>query len=187
MIEQTIRKYNNRNDRFWKKVFRFLQLTSLFVLGVGAYFGFTVNSFYWHIDRTVFWQSCFYLLLMCLPLLIFVLVLHGLICKVGLEYDYELSGNILSVYRLLGSRRKFYLSFDLNNVTLIREISNIRSGSREEGLLRSAKAASCNEDAPHLFLLQVSDCRLSRRVADVCVLVELNSTFYAALSRKLHI
>ena len=124
---------------------------------------------------------------MCLPMLLFVLVLHGLICKVGLEYDYELSGNLLSIYRLLGNSRKFYLSFDLTNVTLARDTSDIRSGSREEALLRSAKVASCNADAPHLFLLQVSDCRLGRRVTDLCVLVELNNTFYTALSRKLHI
>jgi hypothetical protein len=120
-------------------------------------------------------------------MLIFVLVLQGLVCKMGLEYDYELSGSILSVYRLLGNSRKFYLSFDLNNVTLIRETSDIRAGSREEALLRRAKVASCNADAPHLFLLQVSDCRLGRRVTDLCVLVELNNTFYAALSRKLRI
>ena len=187
MLEQTIRKYDNRSDRLWKRIFRVLQLISIFLLGSGAYFGFSVNSIYWHIDRKLFWQATVSLILMCLPMLAVILLFHLLICRVGLEYDYELMEDRLSIYRLLGNSRKFYLCFDLSNVVRVRDANDIRPDTPEYALLRRARSASCNPDAPHLYLLEVKDCRTGRRVADTQVLVELSTPFCTALRRKLSI
>jgi len=187
MLEQVVRKNDNANDRFWKKIFRVIQVTSLVVLGIGLSFGFTVNSYYWNIDRAVFWQSCFYLLTMALPLVVFVTLLQGMIYKLGLEYDYEYTGTGLRIYRLLGSSRKHYVSFELDSVSYFKDVVSIRSGSPDEKLLRSAKVASCNSDAPHLVLVRADECLMRGKARQVYVLLELNDEFYEALCKKMHI
>ena len=48
MIEQTIRKYDRRSEQLWKKIFRVLQVISIFLLGTVAYFGFSVNTNFNH-------------------------------------------------------------------------------------------------------------------------------------------
>jgi len=187
MLEQVVRKTDNANDRFWKKIFRIIQVISLVFLGIGISFGFTVNSYYWNIDRAVFWQSCFYLLTMALPLVAFVAILQGMIYKLGLEYDYEYTGTGIRIFRLLGNSRKHYLSFELTSISYFKDVVSIRPGSADEKLLRSAKAASCNPDAPHLVLIRTDECLLRGKPRQVYVLLELNDVFYETLCRKLHI
>lgn len=184
MLEQVIRKQNNSNDRFWKKVFQALQVISIVILLFCVWFGYSVNSYYWDVDRALFWRACFALLLLSLPLFCFVLVMRHLTHKLGLEYDYELFEDNMEIFRLLGSSRKRYLSFDLNKITYFRDVISIRPGSPDEKLLHSAKSASCNPDAPHLVLIQ-ADCVYKRTAKKEYILLELNDIFYETLCKKL--
>ena len=184
MLEQVIRKQNNSNDRFWKNVFQALQFISIAILLFCVWFGFSVNRYYWDVDRLFFWRSCLSLLLITLPMAGFVLVMRNLIHKLGLAYDYELFEDTLTIFRLAGSRRKLYLRFDLGKITYYKDIFSIRPGSPDEKLLRSAKSASCNPDAPHLVLVQ-ADCVYKRSVKKEYILLELNDIFYETLCKKL--
>lgn len=186
MLEQIVRKQKTANDRFWKNVFEALQFTSIIILVFCAWFGLSANRYYWETDRILFFRACLSLLVIILPLAAFVLVMHRLIQKYTLEYDYELFENNMEISRVLsGSRRKRYLSFDLTKITYFRDISSIRPGSPDEMLLRTAKSASCNLDAPHLVLIQ-AECEYKRSTKTQYILLELNDVFYETLYKVLH-
>lgn len=186
MLEQVIRKKNNSNDRFWKRVFQLLRGISIGVLIFTLYFGFSVNRFLWTADRVVFWQATLSLILITLPLFLFVLFAHRMIHKYGLAYDYELFEDTLTLFRLQGNSRRRYLAFDLNTISFFKDIGDIRPGSNEEQLLRKAKSASCNPDASHLLLVK-AECLYKYGTKTQFVLLELNEEFYAAFCKKLHI
>lgn len=123
-------------------------------------------------------------MILALPAIGFMLLLQAMINRLRLEYDYVLQGPSVSVYRLLGNRRTWRLSFDVRGAELLAE-----AGRGEEGAALSPPHGTIdltrNEDALHLVLLRVRGCYLRRGQRDCCVLLELNDVFYSALRREL--
>ena len=179
MLEQAVSKYNNDRERRWKNILRAMQIILGVILAVCEIFGFMLAG------DSYFWQWILQMVILGLPMLTVILLLQIPIHKLMLEYDYNLLGQAFSCYRLYGSRRKWYFSFDLNTVTVFEDIREIEDGSEEERLLKSAVIVSCNEDAKHLMLVHSEDCVIGRKRKDASFVLELNDAFYDAFRREL--
>ncbi len=185
MLEQAVCKHDNRRERRWKNVLRAMQIILLVILVVLEVFGFTLSGVYRELGEDIFWQWCLQLVILGLPIITVILLLQIPIHKLMMEYDYNLMGQAFSCFRFYGSRRKWYFSFDLNTVTIFKELRDIGEGSKEEELLRHARIVSCNEDAKHLMLVHSEDCVIGRKRKEQSLVLELNDTFYAAFQREL--
>lgn len=185
MLEQAVSKYNNDRERRWKNILRAMQIILGVILAVCEIFGFMLAGVYREMGDSYFWQWILQMVILGLPMLTVILLLQIPIHKLMLEYDYNLLGQAFSCYRLYGSRRKWYFSFDLNTVTVFEDIREIEDGSEEERLLKSAVIVSCNEDAKHLMLVHSEDCVIGRKRKDASFVLELNDAFYDAFRREL--
>lgn len=185
MLEQAVSKYNNGRERRWKNILRVMQILLALALLICEAFGFMLAGVYREMGESYFWQWIFQMVILGLPMLTVILLLQIPIHKLMLEYDFDLLGQAFSCYRLYGSRRKWYFSFDLNTVTVFKDIREIEDGSEEEQLLNSALIVSCNEDAKHLMLVHTVDCVIGRKRKKAIFVLELNDTFYAAFRREL--
>ncbi len=185
MLEQAVSKWNNQRQRRWKNVLRGMQIFLAVALLVCEVFGFMLAGVYREMGETYFWQWIFQMVILGLPMLTVIALLQIPIHKLILEYDYNLAGQAFSCYRLYGSRRKWYSSFDLNTVTVFKDIREITDGSEEERLLDGAVIVSCNEDAKHLILVHTRDCVIGRKRKEAGFVLELNDAFYDAFRREL--
>ncbi len=185
MLEQAVSKINNARERHWKTGLRVLQIFLLVTLLVCEVFGFMLAGVYQSMGESYFWQWCLQMVLLGLPMLTVALLLQIPIRRLMLEYDYELTGRAFSCYRLYGSRRKWYFSFDLSTVTAFADCREIEDGSREDDYLRRAVVASCNEDAAHLMLVHTKDCVIGKNRKAASLVLELNDTLFEAFQREL--
>ena len=185
MLEQAVNKWNNSRERRWKNILRAMQIILALILLVGEVFGFMLAGVYREMGEEYFWQWIVQMVILGLPVLTVILILQVPIHKLMLEYDYNLLGQAFSCYRLYGSRRKWYFSFNLNAVTVFKDIREIEDGSEEEQLLREAVIVSCNEDAKHLMLVHSAECVIGRKRKKASFVLELNDTFHAAFKREL--
>lgn len=184
-MEQGVCKRDNRRERRWKNVLRAIQLLLAAALLIGEVFGFTLAGVYREMGDSYFWQWIAQMVLLGLPVLTVILLLQLPVNRLMLEYDYELQGQAFSCYRLLGSRRKWFFSFDLNTVTVFQDVRQIEEGSPEEALLHRAVIACCNEDAPHLMLVASDDCVIGRKRGRTALVLELTGSFHDAMAREL--
>lgn len=184
MLEQAVSRQNNLRSRRWRVVLRVIQMLLLITTAVLVVFGFTLAGVFWEADRAVFWNWCLQIVILALPAAGFALLLQAMINRLRLEYDYILQGPTFSVYRLLGNRRAWYLSFDMRSAEILAENSH-------EGEHPHSKTASAvidltrNEDAPHILLLRARDCLRGHRRKDRCLLLEMSETFYAAFRQQI--
>lgn len=185
MLEQAVSKYNNTRERRWKNILRAMQIILAVILLVCEVFGFMLAGVYREMGESYFWQWILQMVILGLPILTVILLLQIPIHKLILEYDYNLLGQAFSCYRLYGSRRKWYFSFDLNTVSAFKDVREIADGSEEEQLLSGAVIVSCNEDAKHLVLVHTCDCVIGRKRRECSFVLELNETFYDAFRREL--
>ncbi len=185
MLEQAVSKQNNQRERRWKNGLRAMQILLAVILLACEVFGFMLAGVYREMGEAYFWQWILQMVLLGLPMLTVIVLLQIPIHKLILEYDYNLQGQAFSCYRLYGSRRKWYFSFDLNTVTVFRDIREIADGSQEERLLGKAVIVSCNEDAEHLMLVHTQDCVMGKKRREASLVLELNDRFHAAFRREL--
>ncbi len=185
MLEQAVSKRNNQRQRRWKNILRAMQILLAVILLVCEVFGFMLAGVYREMGERYFWQWILQMVMLGLPMLTVIALLQIPIYKLILEYDYNLQGQAFSCYRLYGSRRKWYFSFDLNTVTVFKDIREIADGSEEARLLDRAVIVSCNEDAKHLIFVRTQDCVIGRRRKEAGFVLELNDAFYAAFRREL--
>ena len=185
MLEQAVSKWNNGRERRWKNILRGMQIVLAVILAVCEVFGFTLAGVYRQMGDAYFWQWILQMVVLGLPMLTVILLLQIPIHRLMVEYDYNLLGQAFSCYRFYGSRRKWYFSFDLNTVTVFKDIREIDDGSEEEQLLREAVIVSCNEDAKHLMLVHSADCVIGRKRKKASFVLELNDTFHTAFKREL--
>lgn len=185
MLEQAVCKWDNRRERRWSAVLRGMQIVLAVVLLICEVFGFMLAGVYREMGESYFWQWILQLVLLGLPMLTVILLLQIPIRRMGKEYDYQLTGEAFSCYRLYGNRRKWYFSFNLNSVTVFRDITQIPEDSREEQLLERAVIVSCNEDAPHLVLVHTKSCFIGKNHKPASLVLELNDALYEAFRREL--
>ncbi len=184
MLEQAVSRQNNARNRHWTVVLRVIQVLLVITTVVLVVFGFTLAGVFWESDRSAFWNWCLQITILALPAAGFALLLQAMINRLRLEYDYTLQGPAFSVYRLLGNRRTWYLSFDMRSAEVLAE--NVRRG--ESVCSETAPAAidlTRNEDAPHIVLLRARDCLRGRKQKDRYLLLEMGETFYAAFQRQM--
>ncbi len=184
MWEQAVSRQNNSRGRRWRAVLRVIQVLLLITTMALAVFGFTLAGVFWETDRAAFWNWCLQIVILALPAAGFALLLQAMINRLRLEYDYILQGPAFSVYRLLGNRRTWYLSFDMRGAEVLAE--NVQGG---EGVRSKTAPAAIdltrNEDAPHIVLLRARGCLRGRKQKDRCLLLEMGETFYAAFQRQM--
>ena len=185
MLEQAVSKWNNIRERRWKNILRAMQILLAVILAVCEVFGFTLAGVYRQMGDEYFWQWILQMVVLGLPMLTVILLLQIPIHRLMLEYDYNLLGQAFSCYRIYGSRRKWYFSFDLNTVTVFEDIREIADGSGEEQLLKDAVIVSLNEDAKHLVFVHTQDCVIGRKRKEASFVLELNDAFFAAFKREL--
>lgn len=185
MLEQAVCKYNNDRERRWTYILRAMQIILGVILAICEIFGFMLAGVYREMGDSYFWQWILQMVILGLPMLTVILLLQIPIHKLMLEYDYELLGQAFSCHRLYGSRRKWYFSFDLNTVTVFKDIREIADGSEEEQLLKDAVIVSCNEDAKRLMLVHTQNCVIGRKQKETSFVLELNDTFHDAFRREL--
>lgn len=185
MLEQAVSKGHNSPSRRWSKILRVFQIILLVIFVIGEGFGLSLSGVYWETDQALFWQWCLQLAITGLPLALLIVGLQYPICKLRVQYDYTLQEQRFSVYRFWGNRRKSYLFFDLDSIDHFMDADDIEEDSEEEQGLRRAIDVTCNDDAEHLVLVHVEDCIFKQRHRSAWLLLELNGTFYEALSRHL--
>jgi len=185
MLEQAVSKRDNAREKAWKKALRGVQIFLVIILVILEAFGFTISVVYWETDRNLFWQWIAMLAALGVPLILFTLLLQIPINKLRLEYDYTLQGQAFTIHRLYGSRRKWYLSFDLNTITDFVDVREIKEGSREDVLLDKAIIVGFNQSAPHMMLVRTLDCIIENNRREAVLVLELNEPLYNAFRHEL--
>lgn len=184
MLEQAVSRQNNSRSRRWTTVLRVIQVLLLITTAVLAVFGFTLAGVFWESDRDAFWNWCLQIVILALPAAGFALLLQAIINRLRLEYDYVLQGPTFSVYRLLGNRRAWYLSFDMRSAEVLAENAQRGESPRSEAD-PAVIDLTRNEDAPHLVLLRTRGCQRRRKQKDCCLLLEMSETFYTAFQQQM--
>lgn len=184
MLEQAVSRQNNSRSRRWITVLRVIQVLLLIMTAVLAVFGFTLAGVFWESDRDAFWNWCLQIVILALPAAGFALLLQAMINRLRLEYDYILQGPTFSVYRLLGNRRTWYLSFDMRGAEVLAESVQGETSPRSEAA-STVTDLTRNEDAPHIVLLRARGCQRRHRQKDRCLLLEMGETFYATFRQQM--
>lgn len=180
-MEQTVVKHDDQRDRRIRKIFRIIQIVLLALAGIGLVFGFTIASVFWDTDRNVFWQSAVSMVLLTLPVLLAAGLLEWRIRKLCVEYDYVLSDNVLSVWKISGNRRALYLTVPLSSVTFCKRYDDLEEAERSK--LARARFACCNASDPRLALIESNAVRIGKRETAAAVLLEPNEELFRAFRR----
>lgn len=157
MIEQAVTRLTDDRYRRWTRLLRGLQVFALTALVLGEVFGMTLAGVYFDTDQAMFWQWVMQLILFGAPLLLFAFLLELRLRLRSVQFDYCLQGSAFTVYRLVYSRRKPFLSFDLASVHELRPFPDTAGDAEQKRLLKGAVVACCNADAA-LLLVTVENC-----------------------------
>lgn len=171
MIEQAVTRFKDDRYRRWTRLLRALQLLALAALVLGEVLGMTLAGVYFDTDQALFWQWVLQLILFGAPLLLFAFLLELRLRLRSVQFDYCLQGSAFTVYRLIYSRRKPFLSFDLASVRQLRPFPDTVNDAEQKRLLKDAVVACCNADAA-LVLVTVENCLTRRGMRRATVVLE---------------
>lgn len=174
MIEQAVTRRADERYRRWTRLLRGLQIFALAALVLGEVLGMTLAGVYFETDQQLFRQWVLQLILFGAPLLLFALLLELSLRRRSVQYDYCLQGSAFTVYRLIYSRRRPYLSFDLATVRELRPFPDAEDDAEQKRLLKGGIVACCNADAPVLLLVTTDSCLTRRGMRRATVIIEPN-------------
>ena len=183
MLEQTVVKHDDSRDRAVRKAMRIIQIVLIALVVLAYVLGISLFSAFWDVDRTMFWSGVLTLLLFTAPVLPVLALLEWRIRLLCVEYDYVLSDNTFSVWRISGNRRALYLSFDLNGLTFCKAYDSLSES--ELGKMKKALFACCNASDPRLTLLEADGVQVRKQVRDAAILIEPNEEIARVLSGAL--
>lgn len=175
MIEQAVTRFADDRYRRWTKLLRGLQVFALTALVLGEVFGMTLAGVYFDTDQAMFWQWVLQLILFGAPLLLFAFLLELRLRRRSIQFDYCLQGSAFTVYRLIYSRRKPFLSFDLASVRELRSFPDSADDVEQKRLLSDSIVACCNADAAVLMLVTTDSCLTRRGMRRATVVIEPNA------------
>ena len=145
--------------------------------------GISLFGAFWDVDRSLFWGGFLTLLLFTFPVLPVLAFLEWRIRLLCVEYDYALSDNTFSVWRIGGNRRVFYLAFDLNDLTFCKAYDSLSES--ELGRMKKALFACCNASDPRLTLVEANNVQIRKQIKDAAILLEPNEEIAKVLCAAL--
>ena len=181
MIEQTVVKHDDHRDRILRKTLRIIQVVLIVLAGLALVFGFTVASVFWDTDRTVFWQALLNMILLALPVIGVAAFLEWRIQKLCVEYDYVLSDNVFSVFRVAGNRRVLWMTIPLPSLTFCKRYDELSEADKYR--LSHVLFACCNADDPRLTLIESDAVLIGKRERKASVLTEPEDELFRAFAR----
>lgn len=186
MLEQAVVKHDDRRDRTVRRVMRVIQIVLIALVVLAYVLGISLFGAFWDVDRPLFWSGLLTMLLFTAPVLPVLAFLEWRIRLLGVEYDYVLSDNVFSVWRISGNRRALYLAFDLKDLTFCKTYDSL--SENELSKMKKALFACCNASDPRLTLVEAKDVQVRKQVKDAAILLEpseeFSRAFFSALRRN---
>ncbi len=181
MLEQTVTSHDWMLKKKWRIRFRILQIILIFLYITGEVLGVILASVYFETNQALFWQRVLIFFILGLPMLTIGLLLQIPIRRRSIEFDYELSGNTFTVYRIIGHRRKKYLSFELRTVSDVFRLEDNNEKKQVSDALKYSIFACCNPEDPRLTLVWTNECLIKNTYRSTTVLLEPNEALYERL------
>lgn len=178
MLEQTVVKHEDRRDRAVRKAMRIIQIVLIALVVLAYVLGISIFSAFWDVDRSVFWNGLLTLLLLTAPVLPVLALLEWRIRLLCVEYDYVLSDNVFSVWKISGNRRALWITFDLADLMFCKAYDALSES--ELARMKRALFACCNASDPRLMLVEAKNVQVKKHVSDSAVLLEPNEEFVRA-------
>ena len=176
MLEQAVAKYCTKDERRLRRFLRVLQVMTLTMLFLGEGLGLMLSQIYYQSDMTAFWRWLRLLGLFAVPALVVAAVLELSLRPLIMEYDYELHNGTFTVYKVIYGRRKWFFSFELNN------IQNIGCEADEVSVGKTLKA-SCNSDSSRLTYVYCNNSLYRKGSGPVTAVLELDPIFREAFDK----
>ncbi|MBQ6036616.1 MAG: hypothetical protein IJL43_04820 [Lachnospiraceae bacterium] len=174
-MEQSVSKRNNSHEHRYRRILRIVQIVLLVALVLGLLFGFTLFSPFLDIDQGYFFRGLASLLVLALPIFFVAGLLEWQILKLCVGYDYVLAGDLLTIYRVRGSRRKEWLGFSLSDISFCKSYELLTDEEMEK--MQKAIFACCNSDSKDLTLVEVRRTSAGSKAALSEILMEPNEEF----------
>ena len=174
-MEQSVSKRNNTHEHRYRRILRIVQVVLLIALVLGLVLGFTLFSPFLDTDQGFFFRGIVSLLVLALPIFFIAGLLEWQILKLCVGYDYVLSGDFLTIFRVRGSHRKEWLGFALSDISFCKAYDQLTEAELQK--MKKAIFACCNSDSQDLTLVEVRRTGSGNKENLSAILMEPNEEF----------
>ncbi len=174
-MEQSVSKQNNAHEKRYRRILRIVQSVLIVALVLGLVLGLTLFSPFLDADEGYFFRGIASLLVLALPIIFVAGLLEWQILKLGVGYDYVLTGDHVTIMRVRGSKRKEWLGFSLADIVFCRSYEFLTDGEMEK--MQHAIFACCNPSSKDLMLIEVKRDSSENRKSTSAILMEPNEEF----------